>query len=995
MTGFYQIVTPDGNTFVTTAKGKDSGVDIFGRPIAHNLKETIRQTNYYNTSHLTTEQLLRLSNNPNKSQQQRAQAYSDLRKRGKQNITQSALILSGGTVNAIAQSNAQNILNQNSPSLLPSKNPSLKNPNYSPLNKSTPNLSNFGKVPRPAQFTPQPIKSPSIVATSPLRPKFNLSINKGIIPTPSIAKGRLPNTGNLNVKPNYTGTTQTIPTTQAQAKANLQRTLNQKPTFLQRVAKAILQSRGQSQSGFIQLPVKSPQKPTTRATRSNKPIPLLPQNTPPPPYRGLTHNPPQRGFLRWFPPIPRWFLPLNNPRRSNPSRGNTQGVSGGMPVSITAPINIPSVPITPIVNNSTTQKKYDVTWLARFIFPTSLDGSTLPLIVTGTYFYTRTTTNFTASSGGEYRAVYGSNVWTNYPNHCNSLFRFCTGNQPFTTRNLTVIQPMPPDKIYTVGEWFGSVTLDSWSIQAIPQQTPPTIIQGVNSQPTVYKPSYFRPVTPPPLPLRRKRRIKNFITPSPYPQPKISPKPSKKRKRKINPLPFANPIPPNTPRTPQSPTISPIRFNPVNPIPYPVIKPTRKRNPMSKPIFNPNPIPQVPNSPNPTPVIPTNPNTPSNNNVIPLRPPNSNNVVNLNPNLRPTPVNPQPVPVVQTPQATQCQQSQACQSQHPTSGNTPSQSCAWIADRGNVVSKVTTTDTNVKLTNTTLNTIQTVQLGAIQATVTGIQGAITGIGAQLTTVGTNLVLLMQTVGTVASTSTATLFGWLNAFSQALRLDRVLNAMSVVLQIHNAAMLSRNLAESIGTLIDSVLNLIGLKDEKGEPIETFNILGKTATDFVKSVVGETVFTGVSEGWKRLSAIYTSVINIYDLLLQNLSGIAEGLEIVGNYSGKMGNALKKGGVVLSDAYDWMSENVKIKTGKLSAIDKYVEGLESLENITSDLQEVTEVVAEGKESIEESKEELKKIKENVKKQEIDKKIAEDKNKEASQGGEILDKDLVSPND
>ncbi|MGK7956053.1 MAG: hypothetical protein AB4063_12510, partial [Crocosphaera sp.] len=141
-----------------------------------------------------------------------------------------------------------------------------------------------------------------------------------------------------------------------------------------------------------------------------------------------------------------------------------------------------------------------------------------------------------------------------------------------------------------------------------------------------------------------------------------------------------------------------------------------------------------------------------------------------------------------------------------------------------------------------------------------------------------------------------LSGWLKRFSGSLRLDRAMNVLNTMLLIHNAAQLSANLGESLSYFINSGLQAVGLQDEDENPININQMVGGFVSTTIKTIVGEELYTGLSEGWKKTSAIYRSAMNMYELTLSSMAGIAEGLEIASQYTGKIGNALKKGGVII---------------------------------------------------------------------------------------------------
>lgn len=318
--------------------------------------------------------------------------------------------------------------------------------------------------------------------------------------------------------------------------------------------------------------------------------------------------------------------------------------------------------------------------------------------------------------------------------------------------------------------------------------------------------------------------------------------------------------------------------------------------------------------------------------------------------------------------------------------NQPQSPCQWPSDRNTVIQ-------NGQTANTTLGVITNTQLVQVNTTVNANNTLLNTVNQSVTAVATNVTNVANTIGTATSTATNTVFGFLKSFSKSLYLDKIYNAMGLILQIHNAAMLSRNLGESLSTLLDNGLNILGLKDEEGEPLNIGATLSNAASNVVKSIIGESTYNGINAAWKKLSAIYTAAVNIYELLLNNLAGIAEGLEIIGNYTGKIGNALKRGGVVLENAYQWMDENLRVKTGKLAVIDRISEGLENATEVTDNLTEVTEVVIETSETFNQINSELDEVKEKIAEAEEDRAEAEEESKAVSNSPDIEDRDLITP--
>ncbi|WP_339390908.1 hypothetical protein [Crocosphaera watsonii] len=276
--------------------------------------------------------------------------------------------------------------------------------------------------------------------------------------------------------------------------------------------------------------------------------------------------------------------------------------------------------------------------------------------------------------------------------------------------------------------------------------------------------------------------------------------------------------------------------------------------------------------------------------------------------------------------------------------------------------------------------------------INNLNTALNGLNATLQGVDLGLLSVINTK--LGPQVDGGLSGWLKKFSQSLRLDRVMNALSVMLSLHNAAQLSRNLGDSISYFLESGSQLIGLKDEDDNPIDINALIGSTVGNFVKGIVGEELYNGINEGWKKTSAIFTAAVQIYELSTNMMAGIAEGLETASQYTGKIGNALKKAGVVIESAYDWMDENVRVKTGRLGKVQKVIDGIQTAEEVASNLTEITEQVKETQDNIDEIQEQFNTIKTAVGENETAKKETEDTGKTNSESPSIITSDLNKPN-
>lgn len=182
------------------------------------------------------------------------------------------------------------------------------------------------------------------------------------------------------------------------------------------------------------------------------------------------------------------------------------------------------------------------------------------------------------------------------------------------------------------------------------------------------------------------------------------------------------------------------------------------------------------------------------------------------------------------------------------------------------------------------------------------------------------------------------------------LDKVINLLTLITVLHNASMISRDIGETLGYVVSNALAAIGVKDEDGNALDINNIIGSSVTDFIKSVVGEDVYDDTRTAWQKANRVLQAGSNIVWTLRSINDTTQDVLEWTAENTGKIGNALKKYGVVGDRAYPWMSERVKAQDFYRRRFSRVFDGLESAENTASSLAVVTSDVREIQEEISE---------------------------------------------
>ena len=194
-----------------------------------------------------------------------------------------------------------------------------------------------------------------------------------------------------------------------------------------------------------------------------------------------------------------------------------------------------------------------------------------------------------------------------------------------------------------------------------------------------------------------------------------------------------------------------------------------------------------------------------------------------------------------------------------------------------------------------------------------------------------------------------------------KIQKLINLVTLISVTHNAAMLSRDLASTMGDLTSNMLATVGIKDEQGSPLNINELVGTSVESFLKRVVGAQVYDDVSTAWHKASRVVSSASQIVYTVRSLNDTTKDVLEWSAENTGKIGNALIRDGVVSERAYPYMSERVRAQDKYRRKFERFTEGLEQLEDTASSLSQVTGNVLEIQEeytSLKEQKDAFKEL-------------------------------------
>jgi hypothetical protein len=147
---------------------------------------------------------------------------------------------------------------------------------------------------------------------------------------------------------------------------------------------------------------------------------------------------------------------------------------------------------------------------------------------------------------------------------------------------------------------------------------------------------------------------------------------------------------------------------------------------------------------------------------------------------------------------------------------------------------------------------------------------------------------------------------ITAIANNALVDKALSVLTFATTLHNALMLTNNLGQTLGSIINTVIGLVLPKGIDGNPIDINSILGKATTSLIQEAIGEDNYTKLSQEWALANRIYQASANVFNAITNATSALINGLELIGSHVAKIGNALKVWRVLGQKAYEWFNPN-----------------------------------------------------------------------------------------
>ena len=184
-------------------------------------------------------------------------------------------------------------------------------------------------------------------------------------------------------------------------------------------------------------------------------------------------------------------------------------------------------------------------------------------------------------------------------------------------------------------------------------------------------------------------------------------------------------------------------------------------------------------------------------------------------------------------------------------------------------------------------------------------------------------------------------GKLTKIANAMHLPQILNIINLWLTLHNAWMLSNNLATTLFETFDNLLKVFGfaLKDEEGKDLAIGDYLKKSVDSMGKEIFGVASWTSINANVAKANRIYQATANLFNTIRSIQYSILGALEAIGGMNAKIGNQLQKWGVI--DGNPWFNPQPNYQNRFTTGLNNTIDTIESINMVAMETLDARENV------------------------------------------------------
>ncbi len=209
--------------------------------------------------------------------------------------------------------------------------------------------------------------------------------------------------------------------------------------------------------------------------------------------------------------------------------------------------------------------------------------------------------------------------------------------------------------------------------------------------------------------------------------------------------------------------------------------------------------------------------------------------------------------------------------------------------------------------------------------------------------------------------------FLESVKQNKKTQELINLLTLLVALHNAAMLSSDVVVTLLSVIDIGLELSGLtpKDDDGSPLLVSEVIGQNVKSLLNQLLGKELVSAVNEVWLKANKTYQSASNVINAVQSHAYTIQSGLETIASNNSKANNAFVRDGVLREESLDYQPEKYDFSNKLFTRIEKTSDLVNKLSYAAQEVKSIKQTVEEFKtlkkdldDTIKEAEKQLKKI-------------------------------------
>ena len=181
-----------------------------------------------------------------------------------------------------------------------------------------------------------------------------------------------------------------------------------------------------------------------------------------------------------------------------------------------------------------------------------------------------------------------------------------------------------------------------------------------------------------------------------------------------------------------------------------------------------------------------------------------------------------------------------------------------------------------------------------------------------------------------------------------RADKIMAGVTMALTIHNAMMLSNNLASTISEALNMSLNALGIRNEEDKEIDIGAAVRNKINEVMSSILGAENYAALTARIAKANRIYQTGINLLDTTYSLFDSARTVAELTAEHTGKIGNALREAGAVYENAYEEMSEKINPQNTAMRKLGSFRDNIEVVSDAFDSVTEISSNVVEIQETI-----------------------------------------------